>query len=244
MGTQIAEELSANYSFLYLTGIEISARYEKQKIEILGYNFDPNNTNLISRLKHLQDARKDRIQKILTKLEEIEISISFEEIVKQLGSAISAGRPHFARALIAKGYVSSIDEAFEKYLAEGRPAYVRRVTIQPDEAIKIIHDAKGVAVLPHPLFIEVKDLDKLERMLLMLLDWGLDGIEVYYDYKNSLSFLSANQLTKVVNFLKIFSHENDLLITAGTDYHGDRGKIGDIDVPDEVIQNLINYFSE
>jgi predicted metal-dependent phosphoesterase TrpH len=195
-------------------------------------------------LEFLQKARKDRIQKILAKLEQIGIPISLDEVMKQVGDAISAGRPHFARALIAKGYVSSVDEAFDKYLAEGRPAYVRRVTIQPDEAIKIIHEANGVAVLPHPLYIEAKDLDILNKRLYMLLDWGLDGIEAYYDYKSSLSFLSTEQMTNATNFLIKFCNENDLLVTAGTDFHGDKGRIGDINVPKDVIQNLINYFSK
>ncbi len=242
-GTKIAKEISTDYSFLYLTGIEISARYEGQKIEILGYNFDPTNENLQKKLVFLQDARKERVHKIINKLNEIGIKIILEDVVEQIGSAASPGRPHFARAMMKRKYVTSVTEAFDLFIGEGKPAYVRRVTITPKEAIELITEAGGIAVLPHPLYVEYSDLKKLKDILDMLLSWGLHGVEVYYNYRKSLAALSKKQEQIATEFLLEYCKSNNLLITGGTDFHGDTGKIGEVIVPNEIINDIITYFS-
>jgi len=198
----IAKENSNKYSFLYLTGIEISARYEGRKIEILGYDFDYKNEHLNKQLDFLQNKRKERVNKILIKLNNLGIKLSEEDIKEQLGKALSPGRPHFARALIKKGYVNTVTEAFDKYLSEGRPAYVKRETISPKDAITLIHQAGGVAVLPHPLYVEVLDISKLQKYLDLLLKWGLDGIEVYYNYRESLSEISKEKINEAILFIE------------------------------------------
>jgi len=113
-GTAIAKRESVNYPFSYITGIEISARYKLEKIEILGYNFNADNSTLQQSLVKLQKARRDRIYKILIKLQEIGLDLVFDDVIKEVGDASSPGRPHFARALKTKGYVSSGKEAFNK----------------------------------------------------------------------------------------------------------------------------------
>jgi len=240
-GTKIAKELSVNYDFLYLTGIEISARYEGKKIEILGYNINPEDHELNDVLVFLQNARKERVSKILKKLSGIGIEILMEDVFEQIGSEASPGRPHFARAMMKKKYVSSVTEAFEQYLGEGKPAYVKRVTITPKEAIEFIHNASGISVLPHPLYIEYLDLRKLNETLDMLLDWNLKGVEIYYNYRDSLA--NQKKIQEANEFLFDYSSKNDLLITGGTDFHGDIGKIGDVFVPNNIIEDIINYFS-
>ena len=242
-GTMIAKEISTEYNFLYLTGIEISARHEGQKIEILGYNFNPTNKNLKKKLVFLQDARKDRVHKIIYKLNEIGIKITWEDVVEQIGPATSPGRPHFARAMMKKKYVSSVSEAFDLFIGEGKPAYVKRVTITPQEAIEMIHEAGGIAVIPHPLYVEYLDLKKLQDNLDKLLNWGLQGVEVYYNYGKSLSNLSKKQEQEANDFLLEYCRTNALLVTGGTDFHGDTGKIGEVSVPNETINEIIAYFS-
>ncbi|MHA2255553.1 MAG: PHP domain-containing protein [Candidatus Heimdallarchaeaceae archaeon] len=242
-GTKIAKKISTDYSFLYLTGIEISARHEGQKIEILGYNFDPANENLQKKLVFLQEARKERVHKIINKLNEIGIKITWEDVVEQIGSAASPGRPHFARAMMKKKYVTSVTEAFDLFIGEGKPAYVKRVTITPKEAIELINEAGGIAVLPHPLYVENSDLKKLQDILDMLLTWGLQGVEVYYNYRTSLSDLSKKQEQEANEFLLSYCRTNNLLVTGGTDFHGDTGKIGEVIVPNEIIKEIITYFS-
>ncbi len=238
----IAKENSNKYSFLYLTGIEISARYEGRKIEILGYDFDYKNEHLNKQLDFLQNKRKERVNKILIKLNNLGIKLSEEDIKEQLGKALSPGRPHFARALIKKGYVNTVTEAFDKYLSEGRPAYVKRETISPKDAITLIHQAGGVAVLPHPLYVEVLDISKLQKYLDLLLKWGLDGIEVYYNYRESLSEISKEKINEAILFIEEFCEKNNLLKTAGSDFHGDIGNLGDVEVPEKLGSEIIEFF--
>ena len=241
-GTEIAQNIANKYSFLYLTGIEISARYEGLKTEILGYNLDIAKAKLEEKLVYVQNARERRILKILDKLNSIGLDITLKDIERQVGAGSSPGRPHFARALIEKKYVKSINEAFEIYLAEGRPGYVRRETFEPAEAIELIHSTNGVAVLPHPLLIDVANISELETYFDTLLSWGLDGIELYYNYKHITPSIPQRRLKKGIEMMKKYSRKNNLLVTGGSDFHGDSGKLGEVFVPTEVIENLLDYF--
>ncbi len=242
-GTEIAKEIANNYSFFYLTGIEISARHEGLKTEILGYNLDVAKAKMGEKLTYVQDARKRRILKILENLNSIGLELTLEDIERQVGSGSSPGRPHFARALIEKNYVKSINEAFEIYLAEGRPGYVRRETFEPAEVIELIHSANGVAVLPHPLLIDIVNISELEIYFDTLLSWGLDGIEIYYNYSHVTPNIPQRRLKKGTEMMKKYSRKNDLLITGGSDFHGDTGKLGEVLVPTEVVEGLLEYFN-
>lgn len=242
-GTNVAEKMSNNYSFAYLTGIELSARYEQTKIEILGYNFDSTSSRLHEKMMFLQEKRNERIFKILGKLNEMNLDVTYDDISKQIGSGVSPGRPHLARAMIEKKIVKTINEAFEKYLGNEKPAYVQRETITPQEAIELILSGKGTAVLPHPLLVEGENLQKLEEYLELLISWKLEGIEVYYDYSHIETFLSKRKINLGVKFLIKYCKKNDLLITGGTDFHGDSGMLGSVRVPKEEIKNILSYFN-
>jgi len=241
-GTEIARKIAHNYSFIYLTGIELSARFEGLKTEILGYKLDLDKAKMIDKLTFVQAARERRILKILDKLNAIGLDITLEDIKKQVGAGKSPGRPHFARVLIEKNYVKTISEAFEVYLGEGRPGYVRRETFEPAEAIEIIHSANGIAVLPHPLLIDIDDFDELESYFDTLLSWGLDGIEIYYNYSHVTPIISERRLKRGLEMMKRYSKKNDLLITGGSDFHGDIGRLGEVSIPEEIIESLIEYF--
>ena len=242
-GTAIAKRESANYSFSYITGIEISARYKQEKIEILGYNFNTDNSAFKQSLLKLQNSRRDRIYKILAKFQEIGINISYDDVIKEVGEASSPGRPHFARAMRTKGYVNSVKEAFTKYLAEGRPAYVPRQAIEPKEAIRLINQANGIAVLPHPLFVEKHDLKRMEELLDLLISWGMKGIEVYYNYQNIFSDFPSKKILEVSKFLLDYCKKNDLLVTGGSDFHGDKGALGEVYVPKRYILQIQSFFN-
>jgi predicted metal-dependent phosphoesterase TrpH len=241
-GTEIAEDLANNYSFLYLTGIEISARYKGLKTEILGYNLDLNKAKIGDKLTYIQEARKRRTLKILDKLNSIGFELTLEDIEKQIGVGSSPGRPHFARALLEKKYVKSFNEAFENYLGWGKPGYVQRETLEPAEAIELIHSANGVAVLPHPLLIPIQKISELETYIDILLSWGLDGIEIYYNYSHVTPNIPKKRLKEGLEFMKRYCRKNDLLVTGGTDFHGDIGKLGKVFVPTEVVERLLEYF--
>ncbi len=242
-GTIEAKEMSKDFPFIFLTGIELSSRYEKKKIEVLGYNFDTLNSNFNKQLLSLQEARKQRINKVIAKLTEIGIDISHEEIMEQIGDGVSAGRPHFARALVHKGYVTDLREAFENYLGEGKPGYVRRETIEPREAIRLIHSADGTAILPHPLLVEADDLEILEYYLDLLLDWGLEGIEVYYNYKYHCPHLSEKTVNNGIRFLEKYCRKNSLFKSGGSDFHHHKPIFGEVSVPEEEIIRLVKHFT-
>ena len=92
------------------------------------------------------------------------------------------------------------------------------------------------------MYIEAHDIKKLEEVLDLLLSWNLQGIEVYYNYYHTGFNISKKRLDKTIEFLKCYCMKNDLLITGGTDFHGESGRIGDIPVPDKIIRNLLDYF--
>ncbi|MCE7741383.1 MAG: PHP domain-containing protein [Candidatus Heimdallarchaeota archaeon] len=242
-GTLIAQEMSSDFPFVYLTGIELSSRYEKKKVEVLGYNFDILDNTFNQQLKSLQNARKLRIYKVISNLANIGIEISYEDIMKQIGEGVSAGRPHFARALVEKGQVSDLREAFDKYLGEGKPGYVPRETIEPKKAIRLIHSASGTAILPHPLLVEAEDLQKLEYYLDLLLTWGLEGIEVYYNYKYHCPHLSEKTIRNGIVFLENYCKKNNLLMTGGSDFHQHKPIFGEVNVPEEEIEKLFKHFT-
>jgi len=241
-GTLVAQEMSSNFPFVYLTGIELSSRYEKKKIEVLGYNFDILDSTFNQQLETLQNARKLRIHKVIAKLAEVGIEISYEDIMKQIGDGVSAGRPHFARALVEKGHVNNMREAFDKYLGEGKPGYVPRETIKPKEAIRLIHSVNGTAILPHPLLVEAEDFQKLEYYLDLLLTWGLEGIEVYYDYKYHCPHLSEKTVKNGIAFLENYCNKNNLLMSGGSDFHQHKPIFGEVNVPEEEIKKLLKHF--
>src|SRR5690606_1357125 len=129
-------------------------------------------------LKPLQEARKLRFPRMVEKLNKLGIDISLEEVLKIAGDA-QVGRPHIAKVLIDKGSVRDFDEAFSRYLAKGRPAYVEKEKMSPREAIQTILAHKGVPVLAHPFTLELEK-PELRRFIRELADYGLMGIEVSY----------------------------------------------------------------
>jgi len=242
-GTIIAKEMSEDYPFSFLTGLELSSRYENEKIEILGYNFDSLNSRFNQQLESLQKARRKRVHKVIERLAEVGVVLNYEEILDQIGEGVSAGRPHFARALVKKGIVKDIREAFDVYLAKGKPGYVPRETIEPKEAIKLIHSAKGTAVLPHPLIVASGDLQKLNYYLELLLEWGLEGIEVYYNYEYHCPKLSKSIVERGMKLLIDFCKKNELLMTGGSDFHHQREIFGEVAIPKNEIHKLIKHFT-
>jgi len=189
-------------------GIELSVKYYDYNVHLLGYLFDTRQQNLHLALGRLQDGRLERNKIIIDNLKRLGVAIRFSELEKSAGPGQN-GRPHIARLLMQKKYVQSMDEAFEKYLGQGGLAYASRFIYGAEEAISLIKDAGGVAVLAHPLQLD-KTMDNLPEVLRHLCDMGLDGIEVYYP-------THSRQFRKRLIAL---AEENMLLITGGSDYHG------------------------
>lgn len=197
----------------FLTGVEISAAPPEgypinASFHILGYDFDIWDPELTDSLRMLQEARRERNPKILKKLSRMGIHISMQEIT-DLAAGGQAGRPHIAQIMLRKGIVRSIDEAFDNYLGKGKCAYVEKFRIGCGKAIDIIRNAGGIAVLAHPFLLGLSDA-MLKDLIVTLKSMGIEGLEVYYP-EHSL---------ENINYYEHLAWDHDLLMTGGTDFHG------------------------
>ena len=228
----------------FLTGVEISALPPSPfsvlgSFHILGYGFDIEDQALNRTLITLQDARRNRNPKIIGKLKEIGINIDLNQVLQFSGNC-RLGRPHIAKYLVHKGFVGSIDEAFDKYLGKGKPGYVEKFRIPCREAIKIILDAGGLPVLAHPYLLKLGKGVVFEELIGELKAMGLKGIEIYYPEHPPESVRFYNQIARDLN----------LIITGGTDFHGDikpeiklGSGFGDLMVPYEIYENIIKLLN-
>jgi len=219
-----------------IAGVEISAAVEGDlsTLHILGYGVNPEHPAVKEELARVLDGRAWRNEQILAKLCEQGLALEWREILACSGEGV-VGRVHFAQAMMARGYVSSVEEAFDRYLAKGRPAYADRYRLYPEEGVRMIRESGGVAVIAHP-FTWKEDERELEDGVRALKAVGLGGIEsVYSEYSPE----------KTVALLRL-AKKLDLLTTGGTDYHGlakpdlEMGKgFGSLCVPDDYLAPLL-----
>ncbi len=207
-GVEEIMQLGSEYNLTVLSGVEISAMYDKQSIHLLGYGIDPTNSEFTHWLTLLQDGREKRNHKILISLQELGFEITNNDLQQISGTGL-AGRPHIANILMNKGIVRSFNEAFRSYLGKGKKAWHCRFCYSAIETISAIHRAGGIAVLAHPGPIDssMKRQPALVRELAM---YGLDGIEIYY----------PSHSRKMKKKLFSLAAEHHLLVTGGSDYHG------------------------
>ena len=191
-----------------IPGVEISSLSGNSELHILGYFLDRQDPDLLARLKTLRDGRHLRNPQIIERLQTLGIDITYDE-VRALAGSDSVGRPHIARALMDKRVVASAKEAFDRFLAEGKPAYVPRELPSPAEAIHWIKAARGLAVLAHPTWVKVAE-QPLVDLVRQLKDDGLDGVEVYY---------STHAARQTREYLSL-AQQLGLLVTGGSDFHG------------------------
>ena len=207
-GVEEALEAGNELGVEVVPGVEISAQYPPGTMHILGYYVRPVDRKLLEALKKLQQARAARNPQIIERLQALGLEITINEALEL--SAGQVGRPHIARALVNKGYVSSIDEAFSLYLKKGAVAYVEKFRFPPEEAIAIIRKAGGIAVLAHPFTLGVEKSDELSQLARELRDMGLEGIEVFYpDHTEKMAVLYEDVAKRL-----------GLLCTGGSDFHG------------------------
>ena len=192
---------------VYISGVEISAEFPGT-LHILGYGFDPGNEELRSVLRDLQDARRKRNEAMLENMAEQGFRITMEELEKEAKGQI-VGRPHFANLMVEKGYIENYQDAFDKYLAKGKPFYMDKQRLAPDEAIGLIRRAGGIPVMAHPYQTKLEG-GELDDLIAELKEMGLMGIEVYY-------FMHSKEQTR--HYLEL-AKKYDLLVTAGSDFHG------------------------
>lgn len=191
-----------------IPGIEISAKFNDIGIHILGYGLNQNNPDLQNGIDKLQKARQARNQKIIEKLNTLDINMESSDLEK-LGRG-QIGRPHFARLLVKKRVVKSVNAAFYRFLKKGAEAYVECYKLPAPEAINMIRKAGGLAMLAHPESID-PSLVKLPNIIKALKDNGLAGIELYY----------PTHSIKTYKLLKKTGEDLGLIFCGGSDFHGD-----------------------
>ena len=223
----------------FLTGVEISTTPPSfypgsGSFHLLGYSILLDDPTLNRTLEKLQFARKNRNPAIINRLNELGISITLKEVCKASGDG-QLGRPHIAQLLVKKKVVASIDEAFDKLLGTGKPAYVDKKRVDFDKAIKIIIAAGGVPVLAHPGLLDYQNEDQLDDLIGNLKEAGVQGMEVYY----------SGHTPNEARLYAELARRHDLLMTGGSDFHGaiqpeiemGSGR-GDLIVPYELFEKL------
>lgn len=208
-GVAEAREAGRRIGLAVLPGVEMSTRYKERPVHLLGYGCDPWNRPLLLELTKLRVSRVNRLQGFLDKLSELGMPLTAEDVQESKGLSPSLGRPHIADALVAKGYVANRDEAFAKYLGDGKPAYVERYATPIQEAIRLIRGAKGLAVIAHPWGPGAKDVLTGDA-LAELARAGLEGIEVDHTDHDPRSREMLTQL----------GARTGLIRTGSSDYHG------------------------
>lgn len=223
-GIEEALEAGKDFGVEVVPGVEVSSDVGQDEIHILGYYLDWKRKEFLEKLRFFQKTRMERNDKLLNRLKELGMEIELSEVSRLAPKGVIS-RLHIARCMVRKKYVASIDEAFEEWLNPGKPAYVERVRVSPFEVIALILDAEGIPVFAHP-FLSRRD-DLIPRMV----DAGLMGIEVYHPAHDEA----------IVEHYKEIARRFDLLITGGSDCHGEaKGEVlmGKIKVPASILDNL------
>lgn len=208
----------------FITGAEFTAEIHGRELHLLGYFLDTTNEKLLSEIAKFQTVRQNRIREMVARLNELGIALDAEAVFA-LANCRSPGRPHVARALVLAGHCANLDEAFERFLKKNRPAWVPKFKIAAREAIDLIHQAGGLAVVAHP------GLNNNDQLIYQLAESGLDGLECFHT-KHSTA--ASEHYLKIAAQLK-------LVVTGGSDCHGmNKGKplIGSVKLPEVFIGRM------
>ncbi len=232
-GIEEALEVAKNTSVKIIPGIELSAEYGTGDLHILGLNIDYQNKGFLKVVEMCRESRDERNRKMIEKIRQQGMPLT-EEIMEERFGIASVTRAHFARYMIDEGFVSSKEEAFQRYLNPGKCCYVARERITPKMAIELILDAGGYPVLAHPLLYKMGH-DRLYSTVNYLKELGLQGLEGIY----SLNTPSDDR--KLADLAKNYG----LYITGGSDFHGSNkpdidlgvGK-GNLRVPKNLLKNI------
>jgi predicted metal-dependent phosphoesterase TrpH len=192
-----ALELAKQEGIDIIPGVEFSTVHEGSSVHVLGYGFDIQNRAIHELCEWHKNRRRRRYHKILELLKKHGMPLEPEE-------RAVLGRPHLAQSMLEKGYVTSIQEAFKKWIGEGKPCFYREEWKGVQETIDVIHEAGGRAIIAHPHLIDNS------KILKALLKMSFDGIECYY---------AKFPISTNAKFLKI-AREKNWLITGGSDFHG------------------------
>lgn len=190
--------------FYVIPGIELSCIFNNQEVHLLGYFINYKDQNILSATNNLREHRKNRVVRILEKLDSLNIKLDINKLQSSSNNDF-VGRVAVAREMINNGYCKSIQEAFDKYLNPGKPAYVERFKLSLKDGISLIREAGGIAIIAHPGLL--KDKYIVQECIRL----GIDGIESIHSKHSS----------KQAKYYKDLALRNNLISTAGSDCHGD-----------------------
>ncbi len=192
-----------------IPGIELSAQWLNQEVHILGLDLDPDHPALHAYQEEFLRERTERNRKMAEKITEQGCPVTVEEMEQRFPGAV-LGRPHYARMMMEKGFVTSVAAAFNRYLGDSGPCYVSRRRIAAEDAVQLILECGGHPVLAHPYQYGFSK-DRLESFVQFLKERGLEGMECFY------SRYTASDSDKLVRMAK----RHGLFVTGGTDFHGE-----------------------
>ncbi len=222
-GIAPAKEIASD-SLEVIPGIELSAEIGSKEIHILGYFIDTEYSRLQEEIKKINLIRRERVYEMLDKLRKLGVDLEPDDVFN-IASQGSISRLHIARAMVLKGKVANIYEAFSRYIGNKGPAYVGKFSLTPEDAIQLIKEAKGIAVLAHP---QVSNCDEL---LPSFIKAGLRGLEVYYPEHSEV----------VVKYYLQVADRYGLLVTGGSDCHGEAKSgvtVGKVAIPYALVEKL------
>ncbi|HBX23512.1 MAG TPA: PHP domain-containing protein [Desulfotomaculum sp.] len=208
-GVNEAQQTGHELGIRVIAGVELSTKYKGKSIDVLGYNFSLDNKELNNRLASLSEGREGRALRIINKFVDLGMPISLADVKKFSGDG-NIGRPHIAKAIVAKGYIKDLQTVFDKFLSDGKPAAIDKIIISPQEGINLIHKAGGIAVIAHPGLIDD------DMLVHELMQFDFDGIEVWH---------RKHTKEDCERYLQI-AEEYGLIMTGGSDFHNDEHELG------------------
>lgn len=221
-----------NYDLEVVPAVELSVEmpgHTNLELHILGFYINYQDALFQERLSFLRQKRYERAKQMVEKLKNLNILLDEKKLLEN-ASINAIGRLHFAQALLEEGYVHNIQEAFQKFIGFGKPAYVPKARLTPRQAMEMILKIKGIPVLAHPYFSEIN-----KEMIGILVDLGLKGIEVYH---------SRHSASDISRFQQLAEHFK-LLMTGGSDCHGEINKnealMGNVEIPYQILENMKEF---
>jgi predicted metal-dependent phosphoesterase TrpH len=209
-GVGPAREAARGTGLTVVPGVELSAKGAPGECHLLGFGIAPDHDGLNGRLRYLSDERRTRNARMAERLTALGMPLTPDEVTGVAPAGANVGRPHFAQAMVAKGYVATLAEAFDRWLGDGKPAQLPKEVLPPAEAIALVHAAGGLCFLAHPGLLKMQAHETHETRFRALKEMGLDGIEAYYP---------KHSPAETERFLRL-AEKFGFLVTGGSDFHG------------------------
>ncbi len=223
-GLEEAVSYSEDRDITLVTGIEFSIDYHDGSFHLVGLGIDHRDREISSVSAHLQEVRDNRIYRIIEDLSRNGIHIPVEDVIEESGGGVM-GRPHVARTLVKHGYAVNTNDVFQKFLVKGKPGYVGKERVSLHDAVRLVKNAGGIPVIAHPSSINYNGISEFEAKLKGFVDSGVEGIEVYASFNKPAE----------IGELRRLAVKYKLVISGGSDYHGDKNEVIGYYQPGEAI---------